>query len=235
MPVISAKAVRCAAPAAPSERELIVQVLEDLPSEPLSHGALTRAAFLRRIVLGASASSAVTVAVLGLPTLAASSPSAQQDQAILNYALTLERMQAEFYAQALRGVALHGELRQFVEVVGGHERAHAAHLGAELGSAAERPRRFDFSAAMAGAEQVRATAIALEDLALEGYNGQAPNLTRVGLRTVLRIVSVEARHASWARSLAGELPAPRAVDPLVSEQQVRKGLRGAGIRIEGGP
>ncbi len=181
---------------------------------------LTRASFLRRVAIGASATSAVTVAVLGLPRLATSAPSAEQDRSILNFLLLLERTQASFYAEALRRASLDGELRQFAEVAAAHERAHVAELVGLLGSAAEPPPRLALGSATADAAHVRAAAVALEDLALDGYNGQAPNLTPGRLRTVLRIASVEARHAGWVRGLAGAVPAPRAADPLPGQKQV---------------
>ena len=190
---------------------------------------VTRNAFLRRIALGAGASSAVTVAVLGLPRLATSAPSSAQDRAILASALRLEQLQAAFYSEALRRGRLRGELRQFASVVEAHERAHVARLTSELGSSAQRAPAFDLEAATGDADRVRAAAIALEELALGGYNGQAPALTPDGLRAVLPIVSVEARHAGWVRGIAGEDPAPHAVDPLPSPADVRSGLRKAGF------
>jgi hypothetical protein len=199
------------------------------------HGALTRGSFLRRVALGAGATSAVTVAVLGLPRLATSTPSPQQDRAILDFLLTLERTQAGFYAEAMRRGSLSGELRQFVEVVGGHERAHVERLAGELGSAAGPEPELDLDAATADAERVRATALALEDIALDGFNGQIPNLTSDGLSTVLQIASVEARHVGWIRDLAASVPAPDAADALPTEQQVRTALRDTRIVTKDGP
>ncbi|HMJ02649.1 MAG TPA: ferritin-like domain-containing protein, partial [Conexibacter sp.] len=125
-----------AEPGAP--RTLAVHVFDGSDcSTPAAAGALTRASFLRRVVLGAGATSVVTVAVLGLPPRpAVSTPSAQADESILNFLLLLERVQEAFYAQARRG-ALDGELRQFVEVVGAHERAHAEQLVEALDGAAD--------------------------------------------------------------------------------------------------
>ena len=44
-----------------------------------------------------------------------------------------------------------------------------------------------------------------------------------------RIVSVEARHAAWIRDLAGNTPAPRASDQLLTETQVRAALKKTGF------
>jgi hypothetical protein len=226
---------RDAEPGAP--RALAVHVLDRFDcSTPASAGALTRASFLRRVALGAGATSAVMVAVLGLPPRpAASTPSTQADEAILNFLLLLERVQAAFYAQARQAGALDGELRQFVDVVAEHERAHVEQLVEALGDAADPPPRVQLESATADAARVGATAVALEDLALASYNDQVPHLTPAGMRPALRVSSVEARHAAWARDLAGKVPAPLAADEPLSEDAVRAGLRAAGISVQEPP
>ena len=44
-----------------------------------------------------------------------------------------------------------------------------------------------------------------------------------------RIVSVEARHAAWVRSIEDRDPAPDATDKPMTEQQVRDSLRELGV------
>jgi hypothetical protein len=197
---------------------------------------MTRATLLQRGALGAGGAGAVTLVVLGLaPRTAISTPSPQTDRSILNFLLLLERTQEAFYTRARRDLALRGELRQFVDIVGAQERTHVEQLAAALGPAADPPPLLELDAVTADAEQVRATAVALEDLALAGYNGQLPRLTADGLRPVLRIASVEARHAAWVRDLAGAVPAPVAADELASEHQTRATLRQAGIVVKERP
>ena len=77
-----------------------------------------------------------------------------------------------------------------------------------------------------------AAAVKLEDLAVATYNGQAVNLTPASLKAAARIVSVEARHAAWIRSIAGDVPATEATDPAIKEAETRAGLSRA--RLEGG-
>jgi hypothetical protein len=226
---------RDAEPGAP--RTLAVRALDASDcATPAAAATLTRASFVRRVALGAGATSAVAVAVLGLPPRpAVSTPAAQADESILNFLLLLERVQEAFYAQARQAGALDGELRQFVEVVHAHEQAHVEQLVEALGGAADPSPLLDLESATADAARVGATAVALEDLALAGYNGQVPRLTPAGLRPALRIASVEARHAGWARDLAGKLPAPVAADEPASEDQVRAGLRRADISMQEQP
>jgi hypothetical protein len=188
----------------------------------------------RRAALGAGATAGVAGALLGVPRLAASAPSEEQDRAILNFALLLERVQAGFYARALDRLPLRGELLQFARVVHQHEQAHVAEIEAALGSAADPVPELDLEQATADVDAFRTTAAALEDLVVGGYDGQATNLTPAALRSVARIVSVEARHAGWARAIAGHEPAPVAVDPLPSEREVRAQLDRLGL-VRGTP
>ena len=72
---------------------------------------------------------------------------------------------------------------------------------------------------------------ALEDTGVALYNGQAGNLTPASLAAAAEIVSVEARHAAWARDLAGEIPAPVATDTPADEDQVKARLTQLGVKI----
>ena len=158
------------------------------------------------------------------PRTTQSAPSAKQDAEILRFALTVEDLQAAFYADAIKRAALGGELLEFAQTVGGHERAHAAHIRDLLGASAPKARRFDFGNASADASSFGRTAIQLEELGLAAYNGAATSLTSGALADASRIVSVEARHASWIRDIVGETPAPRAADRPISAQDAQAAL-----------
>ena len=168
------------------------------------------------------------VVIAALPDLAGSKPSAAQDAEILNFALLLEHVQAGLYADALRRKALSGELRQFAEIVGAHERAHIAFIRKALGDSARKPPKLDFGDDTATAESFTDVALKLEDLGVAAYNAQAPNLTKGALAAAARIVSVEARHASWIRAIAGVTPAPDASEPPASAERVAATLKGSG-------
>ena len=166
--------------------------------------------------------------IAALPDLAGSKPSAAQDAEILNFALLLEHVSAGLYADALRRKALTGELREFAEIVGAQERAHVAFLRKALGDKARRPPKLDFGEDTATAESFTDVAVKLEDLGVAAYNAQAPNLTKGALAAAARIVSVEARHASWIRAIAGVIPAPDAAEPPTSAARVAATLKGSG-------
>jgi hypothetical protein len=184
-------------------------------------GEATRAEFFRKAAIGGGALTLGGVAFAGLPALALGAPSKKQDVAILNYALTLEYLETEFYAQARAKAGLRGETARFARVAGAHEAAHVAAIRKVLGSAAVAKPAFDFGAATGGQGAFQKTAIAVEDLGVSAYAGQGPRLKQVPvIRAALAIHSVEARHAAWIRSIVGQNPAPAAFDPARGMKQV---------------
>ena len=163
------------------------------------------------------------------PDRAVSGPSARGDVEILNFTLKLEATQAAFYAAAVSGGALSGELGRFASVVAGHEREHERAVRRVLGGDAEPTPRFSFGSAATDREAFTRAARNLEDLCVAAYNTYAPNLTRRSLEAALRIVAVESRHAAWIRDLAGELPAPDAAEPRKSGPAVIAALDRTGF------
>jgi hypothetical protein len=188
----------------------------------------TRSELMQRALLTGGGVTVAGIAIGALPDLAGSKPSAAQDAKILNFALLLEYVQAGLYADVLRRNVLTGELRRFAEVVGGQERAHISFIRKALGDTARKPPKLDFGDDTATAESFTDAALKLEDLGVAAYNAQAPSLTRDSLAAAARIVSVEARHASWIRAIAGVTPAPDASEPIASSKRVSATLEGSG-------
>lgn len=132
---------------------------------------------------------------------------------VLNFALTLEYLESEFYTT---GVGTSGLLapdtRDVFDQIRKHEVAHVQFLQTTLGGRAVNKPAFDFTAGGAFADVFRnpatfgALAQAFEDTGVRAYKGQAANLMghRVVLRSALRIHSVEARHASQVRRMRGQ-------------------------------
>jgi hypothetical protein len=189
----------------------------------------TRRAFVRRGgVLGAVALAGGAFAAWDAGT-APAAPSQALDLKIFNFALLLEYLQAAFYTEAQQRLRLRGEMRDYVETVGGHEREHVAYLRKALGKQA-RPRPvFHFGQATSNRRKFLNAAVLLENTGVAAYNGQAANLTKPSLSAAVEIVSVEGRHAAWISDLAGRAPAPRAADPGESAQQVTAALRATGF------
>jgi len=134
---------------------------------------------------------------------------------ILNFALTLEHLEAEFY---VRGVGTTGlipsDMRAPFDQIRKHEVAHVAFLQGVLGSRAIAKPTFDYTAGggsgngpfadvFRNAQTFAAVAQTFEDTGVRAYKGQAatlmPNPTI--LEAALRIHSVEARHAARIRRM----------------------------------
>ena len=154
----------------------------------------------------------------------------KRDISILNYALTLEYLEAAFYTRAEEGGRLQGQLAQFAQVVGAHERAHVKALKAALGKKAVKRPKFDFKGVTKDPEKFLATAVILEATGVAAYAGQAPRVrSNKVLRSALAIHAVEARHASWALQLAGAEGAPKAFDAPLSKKQILKAVGKTGF------
>jgi len=186
---------------------------------PLGH--LSRGTLLKGSIAGLGALAGAAVGTTELAASPNAHGSAATDKEILTFGLLIERLQAAFYAEALRSAHLTGEAHQFAKVVGGHEQEHAKFLESALGPAAGKSPQFKFGDAVTDPAKFLATAISLEEAGLGVYNGQGVNLTPATLAAAAKIVSVEARHTAWARALAKELPAPVAVDVPVSVSQAK--------------
>ncbi|MGH3026282.1 MAG: ferritin-like domain-containing protein, partial [Gaiellaceae bacterium] len=152
-----------------------------------------------------------------------------QDAMILNFALTLEYLEATFYTEAVSNGALSGDALAFAKVVKGHEDAHVAFLKKALGSKARSKPTFDFKGTTMDQSKFIATSIALEELGVGAYNGQGQNLTKKTLPYAGEIVSVEARHNAWIRAIAGKVAAPNAFSPLDTKQKVQSMVNATGF------
>ncbi len=163
------------------------------------------------------------------PEAAAPAPSRTLDEKIFSFALLLEYLQASFYTAAVEADVLRGEVREFAETVGGHEREHVAFLRKALGRKAQRQPSFAFGDATRDEKSFLDAAVLLENTGVAAYNGQAAKLTKKSLSAAAEIVSVEGRHAAWASALAGRHPAPRAADPGATAAEVAAVLKRTGF------
>ena len=107
-------------------------------------GLSTRSDFFRKSLYAGGTLAAGGLLMGGMPALAAAKPSGKQDVRILNFALALEYLEAEFYARALAGGALSGRTRDLAKVIAKHERDHVAFLKEALGRKAVKSPTFDF-------------------------------------------------------------------------------------------
>lgn len=136
---------------------------------------------------------------------------------VLNYALTLEYLEAEFYVTALMAPNLipSGAASMAIQTISKHETAHVNFLKTAITAAGGTPvdsPTFDFSGGKGSGEGPFKTAFSdlglflavaqtFEDTGVRAYKGRAAELVGGGdvLTAALQIHSVEARHAAHIR------------------------------------
>ena len=200
----------------------------------------TRSAFLKKAGIGLGAVAGSGAVMGALPSLASAAAIPASDIAILNFALTLEYLEAAFYAQAKGNNVGNGQqnLTAFIDVVARHEAAHVAFLKNALGSKAVAQPKFDFKDAVTSQPKFAATAQILEDTGVEAYLGQAANIkSKKVLAAAGSILTVEARHAAWIRDINGKftggapLPAPSSFQGGRSKAQILAKVKATGFIV----
>ncbi len=183
----------------------------------------TRAGFLRTAALG---SAALLSALMAPPEAAAQ----VDDRDILTFGLRFERLQATFYTQAeeLGTIAtMPAAKQQWARTLGAHERAHVRIIKQVLGPKVEPRPFFDFGRENETDAAFTETAVAMEDLTVALLTGIMPRVQDRGLAAALfGLMTVEARHAAWARNIAGTTPTGKAFD----EPRTLRSVQGAVAR-----
>ncbi len=125
---------------------------------------------------------------------------------VLNFALTLEYLEDEYYRLALNTANLIPAAdRTVIAQISKHEVAHVVLLRGALGAAAVAKPRFNFGNSFSTYANFMGLAQALEDTGVRAYKGQAGALINDKgiLQVALQIHSVEARHAAQIRRMNG--------------------------------
>jgi ferritin-like protein len=135
------------------------------------------------------------------------------DIGILNFALTLEYLEAAFYNGAgAAGLTLSQQAAGFLKVVTKDENAHVAFLKEALGSKAVAEPKFDFKGTNTDPEMFLKTSYVLENTGVHAYLGQVANIVSPKYLTAAgTIVTIEGRHAGAVGLLLepnGEMIAP---------------------------
>lgn len=167
----------------------------------------SRANFLRKAVVGGAT---LIAALAKVPPLLAEQHSKESDVHIFQYALNFEYLQATFYTETERaGTVARMAARKAVwaKTLGAHERAHVKIIKHVLGPAATKRPFFDFHGNTEDEGRFTRTAVAMEDLTTALLTGVTPALrSRALVAAAFSLLTVEARHAAWARHISGIVP-----------------------------
>jgi rubrerythrin len=147
------------------------------------------------------------------------------DVGVLNFALTLEFLEAAFYEQALeQAQGLSPEAKKLATTIHENEVEHVKALQATIKQAGGTPVKapgVDFGRAFANEAAFLKLAQTFEDTGVSAYNGAGPSIKdKKVLAAAGSIVQVEARHAAAIRLLRDQTPAPDAFDKSLQKQAV---------------
>jgi len=181
--------------------------------------AASRRNFVRGSVAGGSLAVA-TAAGLGHAF-------AQQlsDIDILQFALTLEHLEANMYAGMLATNLLTGKEQAYFTSFGGHEAAHVKALTDTLTKLGANPvqanAKYNFPA-FDSREAILTFAKTAEDIGVGAYQGAAAAITNKAILAAAgSIVQVEARHAAIVNLLLGLDPVPQPTTASLTIDEVK--------------
>ncbi len=183
------------------------------------HG-MTRSSFVLRGALIAGAAYGATA--VG-PFVSNALGAGTSDLEILNFALTLEYLETNFYKVKAKAVGLSGEAKTLAAMFADQESEHVAALSQAIkqngGTPVKQP-TFVFPAT--NQASFLKLAYVLENTGVGAYNGAGPALSSPALLTAAgSIVQVEARHAAAIGLLINEPVTPTgAFDTPLTKNQV---------------
>jgi rubrerythrin len=146
---------------------------------------------------------------------------------IVNFALTLEYLEAAFYKEGLARAGLSGQAKKLAKEIGDNETQHVAALTQTVKQLGGKPVAapkvaFPFK----DEKSFLKLAQVFEDTGVSAYNGAAPMIqSKEVLGAAGSIVQVEARHAAAIRLMNGADPSPAAFDPTLGKNQVLKAVK----------
>jgi rubrerythrin len=173
-------------------------------------GAASFGAFVLAACGSSSKSTSTAAAPAATSSTSSSASSATGDVAILNYALTLEYLETEFYEKVIAANLFSGAPGSLLKKFGAQEASHVAAIKAAVGKlggtpAAQPTGKFPITSAT----QVAELAYTVENLGASAYLGQAANIQSPEvLASALAIHTVEARHAATLGTLVKKSVTP---------------------------
>ncbi len=172
-------------------------------------------------------------------TLGAQITKPPSDVDLLNYALTLENLEAAFYVQGLTkltaadfaassllknlGSGVTDKVLDYLKIIRDDETAHVNTITTVIKSLGGTPVAAcpSYNFTYVTADDFLKLAVTLEDTGVSAYDGAISAIQSPDLRTAAAtIATVEARHASYLRLLNGSIPFPAPFDPTRTQAEV---------------
>jgi hypothetical protein len=183
------------------------------------HG-MTRQSFMLK---GALAAGAVYGAAAVSPFVSSALGASSSDVDILNFALTLEYLESNFYNVKAKAVGLSGDAASTAALFGSQEAAHVSALTAaikQLGGTPVKSPTFVFP--VSNEASFLKLAYTVENVGVGAYNGAGPSLmSKQLLAAAGSIVQVEARHAATLGLLTSKSVTPNgAFDKPLNKTEV---------------
>ncbi|HEX4429290.1 MAG TPA: ferritin-like domain-containing protein [Frankiaceae bacterium] len=185
---------------------------------------ISRASFILRGTLAAGAMYGATAVAPFVSSAFAASGTSDVD--ILNFALTLEYLEADFYKVKGKAVHLSGDAKALARSFGDEEAEHVtALMKAITGSGGTPVKKPKFAFPVTDEKSFLKLAYVLENTGVGAYNGAAPSISNSSLLAAAgSIVQVEARHAASIALLTGSKITPDGAfdKPLTTKQVLAK-------------
>ncbi len=152
----------------------------------------------------------VALQMLGTRFAFAQSADFASDVDVLNYALTLEYLEAEFYRQGNAASLLSGKEASYVAKIGADENAHVSAITEtiqKLGGTPVASPAVEFGNSFANRDSFLKTSHTFENLGVQAYLGAAGFIKdKAILQAAAGIFGVEARHAAIIGNMLGLAP-----------------------------
>ncbi len=180
---------------------------------------INRSTFILRGALAAGAAYGVGSVAPFVGNALAASP----DLEILNFALTLEYLEADFYQVKGKSVHLSSAIKPIAKAFGEEESEHVSALTSAIKKLGGKPvAKPTFAFPVTNEKSFLKLAYVLENTGVGAYNGAGPSLTDKALLAAAgSIVQIEARHAATIGLLTNMSLTPNgAFDKPLSVKQV---------------
>ena len=193
-----------------------------------------RRSFLRYAGLVGVGASLVAGGALAAPGLAgAATPGSLRagktggDIDILNYALTLEYLESDFYATGLSKGLLTDRDLELVTPIGDHEKTHVTAVTDSVkafgGTPVSKPKITYPAGTFDSRDSFLKNASTFEEVGVTAYHGQVPLISSVDvLAAAASIAGVESRHAAILAQLTGGNPFPHDIEEHRTMAEVLK-------------